>query len=103
MTNVKVVTPFNGITATPNALLIVGGAMTVTLALAVAVLGPSSVVASVTLLGFTPAVVPITFTTTEHGAPTGSVLAARLTVLVPATAVAAPLFAWFFRARSKDS
>ena len=85
------VVPLRGMVAAPNALLIVGGAITVRFAVAVAVFAPNSVLARVTLLGFTPAVVPVTFTVTEQDAFAASVLLARLTVPAPVPAVTAPL------------
>ena len=59
MVMVKVVTPFSGITATPNALLIVGGMATITVAVAGFKLwGASVVVRRELVFTFTPTVVP---------------------------------------------
>src|SRR5436305_3173201 len=61
MVKVTVVVPFSGMLPAPNALLIVAGATTVTVAVA-GVLAPASVELTVTLLFLVPAVVPCTFT-----------------------------------------
>src|SRR5260221_330558 len=55
------VEPFSGMLAAPNALLIAGGPFTVIEALAV-LPAPPSVDVTVTLLLFTPTLVPVTFT-----------------------------------------
>src|SRR5215472_115280 len=68
MVKVTVVVPFSGMLAAPNALLMVGGATTVMLAVAVLPV-PAVVSVALTLLLFTPAVVPCTFTETVHDAP----------------------------------
>ena len=57
MVKVIVAVPFSGMLPAPNALLMVGGATTVTVAVA-AVLAPPSVELTVTLLSLSPAVVP---------------------------------------------
>src|SRR5712672_60648 len=75
--------------AAPNALMITGGATTVTLALEVFPV-PPSVDVTCTLLFFTPAVVPVTFTDNVHEALTANVPPDRLTDPEPATAVAVP-------------
>src|SRR5215471_17634734 len=67
MVKVTVVVPFRGMLVGLNALLIVGGATTVTVAVA-GVLAPPSVELTVTLLILSPAVVPCTFTETAHEA-----------------------------------
>jgi len=72
MVNVKLVVPFSGMLAAPKALLMVGGATTVRLALEVLPV-PPSVEVTCTLLFFTPAVVPCTSTETVQEA-----LAARV-------------------------
>src|SRR5581483_3792474 len=86
---VTVVTPFSGIEPAARALLIVGGATTVTVAIA-AVLAPPSVELTVTLLILSPAVVPCTFTDTAHEALEATVPPDRLTEPEPAVAVAVP-------------
>jgi hypothetical protein len=83
------VEPFNGTDAAPNALLKVGGATTVMEEVEVFPV-PPSVEVTVTLLLFTPAVVPVTFTLKVH-----CVLVARLAPLramepAPETAVIVP-------------
>src|SRR5712671_885880 len=75
--------------AAPNALMITGGATTVILALEVFPV-PPSVEVTCTLLFFTPAVVPVTFTLKVHEVLIASVAPARLTVPEPATAVIVP-------------
>jgi len=88
------VEPFSGMLAAPNALLMVGGAITVMLALA-AVPAPPSVEVTVTLLFFTPAVVPVTFTENVQEDPAAgdavSVPPDRLMLPLAATAVMVPL------------
>ena len=92
MVKVSDVLPPTAILAAPNALLIVGGATTVTVAVFDVVPVPPSVevIAPVVLL-FKPAVVPVTFTTTVQVPLVGRVPAARDTELEPCTAVAVPL------------
>src|SRR5882724_7952981 len=75
--------------AAPNALMITGGATTVTLAFEVLPV-PPSVDVTCTLLFFTPAVVPVTFTDNVHEVFTARVAPDRLTDPEPATAVAVP-------------
>src|SRR5215467_7448751 len=89
MVKVTVVVPLSGILAAPNALLMVGGATTVTVALAVLPL-PPSVELTCTELLLSPAVVPCTFTETAHEALAASVPPDRLTELAPAVAVGVP-------------
>src|SRR5260370_3422 len=89
MVKVSEVEPPNGMLAAPKALMITGGAPTVMLAFEVLPV-PPSVEVTCTLLFFTPAVVPVTFTATVHEALNASVPPDRLTVPDPATAVAAP-------------
>ena len=72
------VEPFSGMLVAPNPLLIVGADTTVTLALEVLPV-PPSVELTWTLLFFTPAVVPCTFTETAHEPLAASVPADRLT------------------------
>src|SRR5258708_755065 len=69
--------------------MITGGATTVMLAFEVLPVPPSVDVTWV-LLFFTPAVVPVTFTTTVHEALAASVPPERLAEPEPATAVAVP-------------
>jgi len=73
----------------PNVLAIVGGATTVIEALDVFPV-PPSVEVTCTLLFFTPAIVPCTFTVTVQLALAASVPPVRLTEPEPATAVAVP-------------
>jgi hypothetical protein len=89
MVKVNDVVPASGIVATPNTLEIVGGATTVTVAFEV-LPTPEVVEVTCTLLFFTPAVAPCTFTDTRHDIVTGNAPAARLTEDEPATAVAVP-------------
>jgi len=89
MVKVTVVVPFSGMLLAPNALLIVAGATTVTVALAVLLL-PPSVELTCTELLLSPAVVPCTFTETAHEALAASVPPDRPTELAPAVAVGVP-------------
>jgi hypothetical protein len=75
--------------AAPNALIITGGPATVMEAFDVLPV-PASVEVTWTLLFFTPAVVPVTFTETVQDALEASVPAERLMLPDPATAVAVP-------------
>src|SRR5258708_724252 len=75
--------------AAPNALMITGGATTMMLALDVLPV-PPSVEVTCTLLFFTFAVVPATFTANVHEVLMARVPADKLTVPDPATAVAVP-------------
>jgi hypothetical protein len=90
MVKLSEVVPLKGTEAAPNALMITGGATTVTVALEVLPV-PPSVDVTWTLLFFTPAVVPVTFTVIVHEALTASVPAAKLADEDPGTAVAVPL------------
>src|SRR5207245_7456033 len=83
---VRLVEPFKGMLAAPNALMITGGATTVMLALAVGPT-PSSVVESVAELFFIPAVVPVTLTLNVHFVFVANVAPDRLTEPEFATAV----------------
>jgi hypothetical protein len=85
----RLVDPFTGMLAAPNALLIVGGANTVIEALAVLPV-PPVVELTVTLLFFGPAVVPCTFTDTVQLAFAASVPPDKLTEPDAPTAVAVP-------------
>src|SRR6267154_2485565 len=75
--------------AAPNALMITGGAATVMLAFEVLPV-PPSVEVTWTLLFFTPAVVPVTFSDTVHDALAANVPPDRLAEPDPATAVDVP-------------
>jgi hypothetical protein len=86
---VSKVDPFKGILVALNALLIVGGEFTVTVALAVLPV-PASFDVTVTLLFLLPIVVPVTFTETLHAAPLAIVPFANATLVSPATALAVP-------------
>ena len=83
------VEPFNGMLAAPKALVMVGGPTTLTLAFEVFPV-PPFVELTVTLLFFTPPVVPCTFTETVQVAPGAKVAPERLTADEPAAAVAVP-------------
>src|SRR5260370_10392292 len=89
MVKVKLVEPFSAMLAAPNALMITGGPTTVILAFEVFPV-PPSVEVTCTLLFFTPAVVPVTFTDKVQEVLIARVPAERLTEPEPATAVAAP-------------
>jgi hypothetical protein len=89
MVKVKLVEPFSGIEAAPNALIMTGGPVTVIEAFDVLPV-PASVEVTWTLLFFTPAVVPCTFTETVQLALAARVPAERLMLPDPATAVAVP-------------
>src|SRR5215471_18962302 len=90
MVKVTVVVPFSGMLPAPNALLMVGGATTVMLAVAVLPV-PAVVSVALTLLLFTPAVVPCTFTETVHDAPGARLAPESDTEDDPSVAVAVPL------------
>jgi hypothetical protein len=85
----KLVEPFSGMLAAPNALVRVGDATTVMEVLDVFPV-PPSVELTVTELFFTPAVVPCTFTETVQLALAANVPAERLMLPEPAVAVAVP-------------
>src|SRR5712671_1468325 len=89
MVKVSEVEPFSGMLAAPNALIMTGGATTVIEALEVFP-APPSVEVTWTLLFFTPAVVPCTFTETVQLALAANVPPDKLTEPEPATAVAVP-------------
>jgi hypothetical protein len=76
--------------AAPNAFCRVGGATTVTLALAVFPV-PALAEVTVTLFAFTPAEVPVTFTAIVHEPETGSVAPESETDDAPGAAVIVPL------------
>src|SRR5581483_3724557 len=89
---VRLVVPLSGILLVPNTLPMVGGLITVRLGLAVAVLPlPASVESIVTLLGFIPSEVPVTFTFIVHGlALTGRAAFRKLMLVAPGLAVILP-------------
>src|SRR5215471_9923614 len=89
MVKVRLVEPFSGIVSAPKALMITGGATTVTEAFEVFPV-PPSVEVTCTELFFTPAVVPCTSTETAHEALAAIVPPERLTVPAPPVAVAVP-------------
>src|SRR5882757_10771722 len=89
MVKVRLVEPFSGIEPAPKALIITGGATTVMLEFDVLPV-PPSVEVTCTLLFFTPAVVPATFSDTVHDALAANVPPARLAEPDPATAVDVP-------------
>ena len=86
---VRVVEPLRGIVAAPKALPIVGGANTVIDAFEVLPV-PASVDVIVTLLFFTPAVVPVTLSETTQEAFGASVAPESESEPAPGTAVAVP-------------
>src|SRR5215471_392218 len=91
MVKVSVEVPFKGmLTEGLNALLIVGGATTVRVALAV-LPAPAVVSLAVTLLLFTPAVVPWTSTESVHEAPGARLAPVSDTDDDPPVAVGVPL------------
>jgi hypothetical protein len=92
MVKVAVVVPFSGMLAAPNALLIVGGATILTVAVLLATPVPpfAEVIAPVVLLA-SPAAVPVTFTVKVHEALCATVPPERLITPVPAAAVTVPL------------
>src|SRR5258706_601745 len=89
MVKVSEVVAFSAIEAAPKALTSTGGPTTVMLAFDVLPV-PPSVEVTCTLLFFTPAVVPCTFTDTVQLAVAANVPPDRLTEPEPATAVAVP-------------
>src|SRR6266852_3184496 len=89
MVKVKLVVPLSGMLAAPNALMITGGATTVTLAFEVLPV-PPSVDVTCTLLFFAPAAVPVTFTLKVHDALVAKVAPDRVTLPEPAVAVIVP-------------
>ena len=89
MVKLKLVEPFSEMLAAPKAFVMVGGPTTVIEALEVLPV-PPSVEVTWTLLFFTPAVVPCTFTETVQEALPARVPADKLMLPDPATAVAVP-------------
>jgi hypothetical protein len=91
MVKVSEVVPFRAMLDPPNALVMVGGLAAATVTVAVEVFPvPPSFEFTVTLLFFTPAVVPWTLSETVHEALAASVPAVRLTEPDPAVAVVVP-------------
>ena len=90
MVKLRLVEPFSGMLAAPKAFAMVGGATTVIEALEVLPV-PPFVEVTWTLLFFTPAVVPWTFTETVQLAPGARLAPVKDTDDDPATAVAVPL------------
>jgi len=86
----RLVVPFIGIRATPNVLVIEGGASTITLADAVPPVPPSTDVTAPVVLFCTPATVPVTFTLNVHDPLAATVAPVRLTLLPPAVAAIVP-------------
>src|SRR5205823_589701 len=86
--NVKLVVPFSGMLTAPNALLMVGGATTIRVGMAVEVLPvPAMVSLTVTLLGADPATVPFTFKEMAQDAPAARLAPVKETLPEPAVAV----------------
>lgn len=94
MVKLSEVEPFSGMLAAPNALMMTGGATTVMEALEVLPM-PPFVELACTLLFFTPAVVPWTFTETVQLAPGASDAPLKDTDIDPSAAVAVPLHVLF--------
>src|SRR5712692_1132116 len=92
MVKVKLVTPFRGIVAAPNTLLIVGGAATIRFAVLLAAPVPPLVeLTAPVVLGTIPVCVPVTFTTMVQVAPGVVMLPPdRLMLVVPAVAATVP-------------
>ena len=89
--NVSEVVPFSAMDVAPNALPMVGGASTVTVAVLLVVPWPLSVaVIAPVVLFWTPVVVPVTLTTMVQEPLAASVPPLRLMELEPAAAVTAP-------------
>jgi hypothetical protein len=92
MVKVVVVVPFSGMLAAPNALLIVGGATTLSVAVLLATPVPPLVeVIAPVVLTASPSTVPVTFTVKVQDAPCATVPAERLMEPEPAVAVTVPL------------
>ncbi len=89
MVKLRLVDPFNGMVAAPNVFVIVGGPTTVMDAFDVLPV-PPFVELTVTLLFFTPVVVPCTLAETVQEAPAANVPPERATEDDPAVAVAVP-------------
>ena len=90
MVKLRLVEPFSGMLAAPNDLMMTGGPTTVIDALEV-LPKPALVELACTLLFFTPAVVPWTFTETVQLVFGASAAPLKDTATDPSTAVAVPL------------
>jgi hypothetical protein len=92
MVKVRVVVPFNWMVAAPNAFAMLGGPITVIVAVLLVAPAPLSVdeIGPVVLF-CTPAVMPVTFRLIEHDALAASVPPVRLIEPDPAAAVTVPL------------
>lgn len=89
--NVRDVVPFNAMVPVPNAFAIVGGCIPTSTLAFETIPVPPSVEVMVTLLFFTPVVVPVTFTPTVQLPLAARVAELRETVPEPAMAVVVPL------------
>lgn len=94
MVKLRLVEPFNGMLAAPNDLMMTGGPTTVIDALEVFP-KPALVELACTLLFFTPAVVPCTFTETVQLVFGASTAPLKDTATDPSAAVAVPLHVLF--------
>src|ERR1700691_4900546 len=90
MENVREVVPFSGILARPNTLAMVGGRATATLAVAVLPVPPLVDETVPVVLVWDPEMVPVIFTVIVQDAETAMFPPVRLTLPLPATAVAVP-------------
>ena len=88
--NVKVVPPFNGILAAPNALVIEGGARTVILADAVAPVPPSTDTTALVVLVTVPVVALVMFTANVQALLSANVAPDKLTLFDPGVAIMLP-------------
>src|SRR5581483_7488119 len=86
----RVVVPPSGTDGAPKALVIIGGATTGILAVAVFPAPLSSAVTAPVVFVCWPAAVPVTFTPNVHESVAGSVAPDKLIVLVPAVAMMIP-------------
>jgi len=92
MVNVTLVEPLSAILLAPNALLMVGGATTVRVAVLLALPAPvSTELMAPVVLDLVPADVPVTFTPMEHEPPDASVPPVKLMVPEPAVYDGVPL------------
>jgi len=92
MVNVTLVEPLSGILLAPNALVMVGGATTVSVAVLLVLPAPvSAELMAPVVLDLVPADVPVTFTPMEHEPPDASVPPVKLMVPEPAVYDGVPL------------
>ncbi len=92
MVNVTLVLPFSGTEVAPNALLMVGGATTVSVAVLLVLPAPvSAELMAPVVLDLVPADVPVTFTPMEHEPLDASVPPVKLMVLEPAVSDTVPV------------